>query len=201
MAFLMLWCCRNHQLSEVIVILNKKIITKRSPEYKQAKQLYFDSFPKDERVPWSWLMLRSKKQFIEFIGFYDDEKLVGFAYNITQGDLTYLFYLAVDPNLRGGGYGSQILQDVIKMYSGQRICLSAEILDPDADNALQREKRIAFYQRNGFKMSDKIAKEAGVVYSMLTHGGDFEKQEYIDIQNYFNGIFSLFVKIYYLDPK
>lgn len=88
------------------IILAKKIVSPKLPEYKYLKQLYRKAFPKAERLPWFFLMKRAQKQFIEFIAFYDDDNFVGFAYNITRNDLTYIFYLAVDAKYRGQGFGS-----------------------------------------------------------------------------------------------
>lgn len=175
-------------------MLKKQVITRKLAEYDQVKQLYFTVFPKAERVPFCWLMLQARKQFIEYIAFYDDTKFVGFAYIISYQKMTYIFYLAVDPKLQGHGYGSQILQDIFKMYSGQNFCLSVERPDKKAANAEQREKRIQFYQRNGFVLSDKVAVEQGVEYAMLYHGHDFEKSTYIHLIEYFAGIFKKIFK-------
>ena len=144
-------------------------------------------------------MRQSKKQFIEFIAFYDEDKFVGFAYNISRDDLTYIFYLAVNPAIRGGGYGSKILQETMKMYDGQRFCLSAEKPDSNAENAEQRVRWIDFYHRNGFLDSNKDCVEDGVVYEMLHFGKDFEKSEYLKLQNYFLGFFRHFFKIEFID--
>lgn len=145
-------------------------------------------------MPFFWLLLQARKQFVEFIAFYDEGKFVGLSYVISKGSLTYLFYLAVDPKLRGQGYGSQILQDLFKMYSGQRICLGAERPDERADNAKERDRRINFYQSNGFELSGKIVREQGVDYVLLAHGGDFSEREYQDLIAFFAGIFRIVFK-------
>ena len=51
-------------------------------EYKQVKQLYMRAFPKYEREPWTWLLIKSKYQRADFMAFYDQEQFVGFAYVI-----------------------------------------------------------------------------------------------------------------------
>nr|WP_281273603.1 GNAT family N-acetyltransferase [Companilactobacillus furfuricola] len=166
----------------------------KSASYADAKRLYFEAFPKAERVPFFWLLLQARKQFVEFIAFYDDDKFVGMSYLISKGSLTYLFYLAVDPTMRGKGYGSQILQDLFKMYSGQRLCLGAERPDDEAINSNERRKRIEFYESNGFVLSGKIVREQSVDYVLLSHGGDFSKQEYQDLIAFYAGIFKLIFK-------
>lgn len=163
------------------------------------KKMYFEAFPKEERVPWMWLMMQSRKQFIEFIAFYDEDQFVGFAYIISRQKLTYIFYLAVNSELRGGGYGSKILQDIFKMYEGQHFAISVEPIDDTADNAAQRRSRVKFYERNGFTMSSKLALEQGVKYSMMYHNSDFEKQDYIDLIAYYAGIFSGIFKTEFID--
>lgn len=187
--------------NEVIVILTKKVVTKDLPEFQKIKELYFQAFPAEERVPWSWLYHQSKKQFIEFIAFYDQDEFVGIAYNVTQKDLTYIFYLAVDPQIRGGGYGGKILADLAKMYQGQRFCLSAEAPDSEADNNETRLRRIAFYQRNGFELSHKTALEKGVKYTMMHRNGNFENAEYQKIIAYFAGFFKFIFKVEFIDEN
>lgn len=49
------------------------------------------------------LLKRSKREGIDFIAYYDEEKFIGLAYLITFENLTYLWYLAVVQDLRSQG--------------------------------------------------------------------------------------------------
>lgn len=51
------------------------------------------------------LLKCSKREGIDFIAYYDEEKFIGLAYLITFENLTYLWYLAVVQDLRSQGYG------------------------------------------------------------------------------------------------
>ena len=77
-------------------------------EYKQVKQLYMRAFPKYEREPWTWLLIKSKYQRADFMAFYDQEQFVGFAYVIHSHGMHYILYLAVNDQICSQGYGTRI---------------------------------------------------------------------------------------------
>ena len=70
---------------------------------------------------------------------------------VVTDDLVYIYYLAVDPELRGRGYGGQILELLKQSHPGGPIALDIESRKRNADNAKQREARRKFYLDNGFK--------------------------------------------------
>lgn len=45
-----------------------------------VKEIYFDSFPKNERMPFPMMVVMSKLWNTEFLAFYDNDKLCGFIY-------------------------------------------------------------------------------------------------------------------------
>jgi len=67
------------------------------------------AFPVEERVPFWFLMAKSKRKNAGFYGIYEKEKWVGFVYIVSYQDIRYVFYLAVSEKERGEGYGSKIL--------------------------------------------------------------------------------------------
>lgn len=69
------------------------------------------------------LLKRSKREGIDFIAYYDEEKFIGLAYLITFKNLTYLWYLAVVQDLRSQGYGAQVLYYHISKRTIQIIAL------------------------------------------------------------------------------
>ena len=70
---------------------------------------------------------------------------------VVTDDLVYIYYLAVDPELRGRGYGGQILELLKRSHPGMPVALDIESRKRNADNAKQREARRKFYLDNGFK--------------------------------------------------
>jgi len=95
------------------------------------------------------LLKRSKREGIDFIAYYDEEKFIGLAYLITFENLTYLWYLAVVQDLRSQGYGAQVLSHIKENYPDNCIVLNLEAENPAASNNEQRKIRKAFYLRNG----------------------------------------------------
>ena len=100
-----------------------KRVTKKLPEYKQIKQLYFSAFPSEERAPFYLMIKRTKRENVDFLAIYCEKKWVGMIYIINYLDLSYVFYFALDDSQRGQGIGSAVLREIRKLYSGRRFFL------------------------------------------------------------------------------
>lgn len=107
-------------------------------EYKQVKQLYMRAFPKYEREPWTWLLIKSKYQRADFMAFYDQEQFVGFAYVIHSHGMHYILYLAVNDQIRSQGYGTRIINELRRLYPKDSLALDVEQPNPQAANNQQR---------------------------------------------------------------
>ena len=90
----------------------------------------------------------------------------GFTIAVRLEDLYYVLYFAVDEALRGKGYGSQILGQLQAEYG--TLGLNIEPLDPTAENYAQRQKRFAFYQKNGFLDTEHFVWEVGGKFRVLS---------------------------------
>lgn len=166
--------------------LSFKTITLGSTDYKKMKQLYNLAFPDNERTPLWILMSRSLGKSIDFLAIYDKNIFVGFCYLVTKGDLTFVFYLAIDQTQRGKGYGSRVLKSIIELKPSNRIALNIEAIDETAENYTQRVNRKRFYMNNGLKPANMDTKESGVVYEMLSYGeGGLQKSEYLNLMKHF----------------
>ena len=133
-------------LTKIDVHYNKEIAAK-------AKALYFSAFPKEERIPWLILWQNTRRKDVAFTAYLDGQLFCGFTIAVRLEDLYYVLYFAVDEALRGKGYGSQILGQLQAEYG--TLGLNIEPLDPTAENYAQRQKRFAFYQKNGFQEFDE----------------------------------------------
>ena len=62
---------------------------------RQAKALYLEAFPKEERLPWWLLRLLAAGKRSDLTAFYDGETFCGLAYTATAGDIFYVMFFAV----------------------------------------------------------------------------------------------------------
>lgn len=145
---------------------------------KDVKRIYFDSFPKNERMPFPMMVAMSKLWNTQFLRFYDGDVLCGFIYLATNRKLAFVMFFAVDEKLRSKGCGSTILQEIRNRYPNKKIIISIEPCDADAPDIAAREKRKAFYLRNGYKETGYLVKLSGVVQEIIISGGEFVKSEF-----------------------
>ncbi len=146
--------------------MNLKYINYFASKHKnEIKNIYLNSFQKDERFPFWILKHCSKEQNVVFNVILDDKKVIGMEYIINYNDenTAYLMYLAIDKKQRGKGYGSEILKDLAKKY--ETIILSIERPNKNFDD--NKEKRKNFYLKNGFYETNKFIQDKGIEYEIL----------------------------------
>lgn len=113
-------------------------------------------FHKGEIKPlWRILYLWLQGRYLGY-GYFEGEARVGYMlfYKPSREDAnTLLDYYAIEPSFRSKGYGSAFFQAVCAQVPG----LVLEVEDPafslDEQDRVKRERRIAFYQRNGCRMT------------------------------------------------
>ena len=113
-----------------------------------AWALYLESFPPEERrseEDQRKLMLNDSYHFDVI---YADEEFIGFVFWWKFEQLRYVEHLAMVPEHRNHGYGSQILEQFRK-ESDLPI-----ILEVEKPKTLVQQKRINFYERLGFHLND-----------------------------------------------
>lgn len=155
-----------------------------SPDLEATRHLFETAFPEEERPPFEVTVGFERGLFYEVL---DDGCHIGLVVLVPYEDILYVFFLAVEPEYRGQGYGSAILDKVISLYSEKRIFLLAE--EPGsqyADNEM-RLKRLSFYAKNGFELTPIRITEYEVTYALLTHGKDVSAQEFLATMEYLLG--------------
>ena len=99
-------------------------------EIEVFKELYFSAFPQEERVPFDFLANKAQLGNSNLYTLYDDDLFVGILVLVFHNDMVFLWYLAVDKNLQGKGYGTKILnlveQKYKEMYEGGDDPMTAE---------------------------------------------------------------------------
>ena len=146
----------------------------------EAKAIYLEAFPKEERLPWWLLRLNATRQGIDITGWLEEGQLRGITISVTEGGLHFLLFFAIHPQFRGRGYGSAILKALKAQY--ETVVLNVEPLVADAPNLSQRQRRFRFYSRCGFRDTGYHVWEVGGMFRVLS------TKEILDLPAY-KGIF------------
>lgn len=128
-------------------------VMEKWPDFDKFDAINTEAFPDDERLP--------SAEFLDIVSRFgcrtyaacDKGETVGFA-AIAHDDelkLAFLWFLAVDSERRGSGYGSKILDLLKAKFPDCQLVLDMEqVADTSAGNPEQRRRRLKFYERNGF---------------------------------------------------
>lgn len=156
---------------------------------EKLKSLYREAFPDGERLPEWLLTLLSRKNGIDFLGFYDNGNLCGICYLISKQSLTFVLYLAVDSSIRSKGYGSQILQWIKENRTGT-VVLNIDTVREHAPDYEQRLSRKRFYERNGFRDTGDQLRDSDCVFDILACGDGYNKETYTELlKSYFHSFY------------
>ena len=132
------------------MFLTTKQITAANAD-EQMKRLYETAFPEGEQIPWDDLIRLVEEMPLDFTAYYDDGDFIGFTIVYPRRSFNWYWYFAVRDELRGKGYGQQILTMLLEHYKGQTCVLDMESPTQVCDNIIQRKRRHEFYLRNGFR--------------------------------------------------
>ncbi len=149
----------------------------RSRNKREMKRLYFQAFPKAERVPWRILKRRSKRE-CSFDGYDREGKFIGLTVSLETEQFLLLFYLAVCADLRSEGYGGELLARMRERSGKKPIVLDIEEVPPDAPEDGQLQRRLKFYLSNGYRRTGFRFEAYGVRYETLCFGGEFPAEAY-----------------------
>ncbi|MBR3841605.1 MAG: GNAT family N-acetyltransferase [Erysipelotrichales bacterium] len=148
---------------------NKECISK-------IKKLYTTSFPENEQVPFVYLRLKAESDISDIFGVYEDDNFIGLLVTLYYKDIVFLWYLAIEHDLRGKGHGSLILNEAAKKYAGYRLILNIEEVENE-----NQQRRKNFYLKNGYRECGFKTMEYGVIYEMLCHDDVVTYEEYKEL--------------------
>ena len=152
-------------------------IDENTKNLEEIKQLYWDAFPFEERIPFYIMVLVGNDRGVEFLSVYDDDIWLGFIHTLVGEKLSYIFYFAIYGRLRRSGYGSKILREYKKMHP--RLSLAIEPVEEGSGNIKQRKKRLEFYNKNGFETLDTRVMEMGVEFELMgAKGMEIKESDY-----------------------
>lgn len=114
-----------------------------------------EDFPSNERPNLPAMHRHLQEGLQEIWVMTDGLQDAAYAVCAQANGIVLVTLLAVYPDRRGGGVGSALLALLQGHYAGQR-AIVLEVEDPkdaqDEADRLTRTKRIAFYERNGYRM-------------------------------------------------
>lgn len=157
-------------------------------------QLMHQSFPIVERRSYEKareLLLRPDYRILAISA--SEQHIAGFIAEWRLGDILFLEHLAIDPNLRGQGLGSQMMREYLGQTDRPVII---EVETPETDIA---ERRIHFYQRLGFILSSfgyvqpkmQRVQSDSIFLNIMTYPEAINEDMFIRIRNL------IFAKVYY----
>ena len=166
------------------ICLNWQVLTKENEVNADEKirQLYESAFPEGEQIPWKDLIRLIREMPLDFTTYYDDNTFIGFTIVYPRESFNWYWYFAVREELRGKGYGRQILTLLKERYKGQTCVLDMESPTQDCENIAQRKRRHDFYLRNGFRDTNVYRTYNGITMTiMITGEGTFTMQDWDSI--------------------
>lgn len=143
-------------------------------QLQQVEELYMRAFPAAERKPFSMILRTRRRGNAEILTIEAaDGTFAGEAITVQCGSLVLVDYFAVSEEKRGCGVGSAALRLLQERYAGKTVFLEIESTKAEnVPNRAQREKRKAFYLRNGLSCMPFRAVEFGVEMEILTFSGE-----------------------------
>lgn len=157
----------------------KKVNIKSSKTIRnKVKELYYQAFPKEELIPWWLVKMMNRRKGADVSAYMDNDIFCGFTYTYTIDEMLFVFYFAVNDELRGKGYGSKILTMLKEENPEKTITLNIEPLEENAINIEQRRKRFSFYKKNGFYDTGYSVTDIGGDFTALSTRDDFDVETY-----------------------
>jgi len=154
--------------------LNELKLRDMSPDEMRAAYLghMINVFPENELKPCDSIYSEMLEGKYLACGLYFEDELVGYVFSACMPGREQLFgqYVVVKEEYRSMGVGAVMMDKVMEHYSRYR-CFMADVEDPeypvDEDDLIQRERRMRFYMRNGFRRTRVKAHVYGVDYEVI----------------------------------
>ncbi|MBE6981042.1 MAG: GNAT family N-acetyltransferase [Ruminococcaceae bacterium] len=159
-------------------------ISKNRRLCKQVKALYRSAFPKEELLPWPLMRLLTLREGASIRGWMDGDTFCGFTYSATVNGFCFVMFFAVEPGLRGQGYGSAILEALKAEAPTVPVILNIEPILDTAPNLQERKNRLAFYQKNGFFDTGFMIREVGGVFTVMATCPKIDPEQYARLFRY-----------------
>lgn len=163
-----------------------KQLTIDHPDFPEVENLFVEAFPENERPLTIAQMLEVAEQMegplsFELLGIYKDEEPNDFAgfFLVINSELSkYLCFFAICPEKRSGGIGGKAIKALVERCGDIPLMFSYESVFEESNNAVQRERRRAFYLKNGFYESGWFMKANGTEFIIASAQEEFNKEAF-----------------------
>lgn len=152
---------------------------------RKAKKLYTSAFPKIEQLPYWRLKFGSFLKTQDFFAFTRAGEVVAIAFLLAGEECALLYYFAVEESLRGTGIGSECLA-LLKQYYTQPLAVIMKPMDADAEDAAQRLRRKAFYERAGFSTAEMTVTDWSGSFAVFTTANKPDREKLYRMLKRFN---------------
>lgn len=158
--------------------MDLRLVSAEGEALRRVSALYEEAFPAPERKPFEMLLDKRAMGQVEILAIQGQAGFCGLAITALDKDLALLDYFAVDRARRGQGTGGRALQLIGQRYGDKRLFLEIEQPHPQAENQAQRLKRLAFYERCGYRPMGLNVALNGVDMMLLSRGQRVGFDEY-----------------------
>lgn len=160
-----------------MILLN--ILEEGKKYAEQVRLLYEESFPEEEKKPFSLLEAYAAQGKAEILA-AEEEGFTGLVINLISEDVALLDYFAIAPDKRSSGCGGKVIRGLLDRFAGRKYIFEIEMQDETAPNAEDRKRRKAFYLRNGLKETGTFAHAYDTDFELLTPDGELTYEEYVE---------------------
>lgn len=137
---------------------------------------YEKSFPKEERYITLDKMIEQENT--ELYCLVNEEEVLGFVYLIFYKNMIFILYLAVNIGNRSKGHGSYILKWCLNKYEDRNIYLNIDEVKKDSKDYETRLKRLKFYFKNDFFITNYISEEEKESFNILSNNMEIDIEQY-----------------------
>jgi len=109
-------------------------IKRNMPSFEKVVALQRSAFPPEEQYPIDQILELAEDPNTEYLSFWTENELCGIMLSCSGKTMAYLFYMAVNPDLRSRGYGAKMLGWLKEHLVGKTIVLNMERVGFDATN-------------------------------------------------------------------
>lgn len=163
-----------------MTMINKNLKIEKSNIFDiyKIKEIYMESFSKENRFSFFMLIFNLLLKKSENYVLKENNEIVAFLYVIIYQNQRFILYLAVKENKRNDKLGTYLLSWYVGNNKNCDIYLNIDEVNSKFDDYFIRQKRLDFYLRNGFYLTDYLSANNGINGNILSTKDKFVISEY-----------------------